>query len=93
MIRVVFEMPEVDVFGVVAADEEVELAVAVVVEPDGGVGVHPLRQPGLLGHAREALAAVVVEQFRPAPLVEEQVFVAVVVVVAPDRAHGDAGAG
>ena len=40
----------------------------------------------------KCLAAVVVKQLRLPPLVEEQVFVAVVVVVAPDRAHRYAGA-
>ncbi len=43
--------------------------------------------------AREALAGVVVKQLGPAVLVEEEILVAVVVVVAPDGAHRDAGAG
>ena len=93
MIFVVVELPQVDVVGPVAGEEQIELAVAVVVEPDGGVGVDPRRQAGRLGDAREALAAVVVEQLGLAPLVDEQILVAVVVVVAPDRPHGDAGAG
>ena len=49
-------------------------------------------QPGLLAHAGEAVALVVVKELRAPPLDEEQVFVAVVVVVAPDRAHGNSGA-
>jgi hypothetical protein len=54
-------MPEVHVFVVVAADEEIEQAVAVVVEPERGVGVHPAGKAGLFGDAREALACIVVE--------------------------------
>ncbi len=41
------EMPQVDVFGVVATDEQIEQSVAVVVEPDSGIGIDPLRQAGL----------------------------------------------
>ena len=86
-------MPEIDVLVVVAADEEIQFAVAIVIQPDGGVGIDPRGQSGLLGDAGEVLAAVVVIKLRLAPLVQEQVLVAVVVVVAPDRAHGDARAG
>ena len=43
--------------------------------------------------AGEALAAVVVEQLRPSPAIEQEILVAVVVVVAPDRPHRDAGLG
>ncbi len=50
-------------------------------------------QAGLLADARKSVAVVVVKELGAAPLDEEQIFVAVVVVVAPDRAHGDAGAG
>jgi hypothetical protein len=42
------QMPQVDVFGIISADEEVQFAVAVVVEPDRRVGIHPGGQPGLL---------------------------------------------
>ena len=44
-------------------------------------------RPVVAGHAREALAAIVVKQLGPAPAIEEQIVEAVVVVVAPDRAH------
>ena len=40
------ELPEVDRLGVVAADEEIEPAVAIEVEPDRGVDVRPRRQAG-----------------------------------------------
>ena len=86
------QMPQVEVVAPVAGDEQVELAVAVVVEPQGAVGVHPVGQAALfLRHGREMLAAVVVVQDRPAPFVNQHVLIAVVVVVAPDGAHADAG--
>ena len=40
--------------------------------------------------AREAFAAVVMEKLRSAPFINEQVFVTVVVVIAPDCAHRNA---
>ncbi len=82
------QVPEVDVLGVVAAEEEIQTPVAVVVEPDGRVRVDPRGQVGPVGDARETFARVVVEELGPAPLVEEEVFEAVVVVVR----DADAGA-
>src|SRR5271156_1464399 len=81
------EMPQVNVFGVVASDKEVEQSVAIVVKPHGSIRVNPLRQPGLLAHTRESVAVVIVIELRPAPFDEKEVFVAVVIVVAPDGAH------
>ena len=86
------EMPEVNVLVIVTADEQVQQPVAVVVKPDGGVGIDPARQAGLLAHAGEAVALVVVVELGASPLDQEQIFVAVVVVVAPDRAGGDSRA-
>ena len=54
------EMPEINVFGIVAADKQIQQAIAVVVKPDGGVGIDPARQAGLLAYAGEAVALVVV---------------------------------
>jgi len=65
-------MPQVDVFGIVAGDEEVEQAIAVVVEPNGSIGVDPRRQTCMVADARESVAMVVVEQFRPSPLDQEE---------------------
>src|SRR6476661_5537929 len=45
------DVPQVDFFIVVTADEKIEQAIAVVVEPDGGVGVDPARHPGLFAYA------------------------------------------
>ena len=87
------ELPEVEALGEVAAHEEIEPAVLVVVEPDRRVDVGPRRQAGGLGDAREGRAGVVVEQLGPAPAVQQQVVVAVVVVVAPHGAHRHAGLG
>ena len=46
---------------------------------------------GYVGDAGEAVAGVVVEKLGLTPFDQEKVFVAVVVVVAPDRTHRDAG--
>ena len=40
-----------------------------------------------LGHPGEVRPPVVMEQFRTSPLVKKKIFVTVVVIVAPDRAH------
>ncbi len=86
------QMPQVEVVAPVAGDEQVEFAVAVVVEPEGAVGVHPVGQAAfLLRDRREVFAGVVVVQDGPAPFIHQHVFIAVVVVVAPDGAHADAG--
>src|SRR6266496_2141951 len=86
-----FEVPEINIFGVVSADEKVQSPVAIVVKPDGGVRIQPRRQTRLLGDAGESLAVIVVKEFGLAPFVEKQVFVAVVVVVTPNRSHGYTG--
>ena len=87
------EMPEVDIFVVVATDEEIEQAVAVIVEPERGVGIDPGGKAGLFGDARKTLASVIVKKFGTSPFDEQQVFVTVVVVIAPDSAGGNASAG
>src|SRR5690606_15617563 len=79
--------PQVQVLRIVTAEEQIQVAVAVVVEPDGGVEVGPRGQAGAFGDGGEALPLVVVEKLRAAPFVEEKVLEAVVVVVAPHRAH------
>src|SRR6185437_16908657 len=53
------EMPEVNAFVIVTADKQVEQSIAVVIKPDGGVGVDPARQAGLLAHTGEAMASPV----------------------------------
>src|SRR5262249_38100891 len=83
----VFEIPQVELLVVITGDEEVEPPVAVVIEPDSAVGVDPFRKPCLLTHAREAFAAVVMVKLRLSPLVNEQIFVPIVVVISPDRSH------
>ena len=92
IMRVFFRCQRSTSLGIVAGDKQIELAVAIVVEPDRGIRVDPGRQTGLVGDARESLAVIVVEQLRPAPLDQEEIFIAVVVVVAPHGAHRDAGA-
>ena len=87
------ELPEIHVLRPVAGKKQIEEPVTVVIEPDGAVGVDPRRQPGPLADRNEAPTLLVVKQFGPAVLVQEQILVAVVVVVAPDGAHRDAGAG
>jgi hypothetical protein len=53
-------VPEIDVFGVIAADEEIEKTIAVVVEPELCVRIDPRRKTNLIGDAREAAAGIVV---------------------------------
>ncbi len=93
MMRVSFKCQRSTFFGIIAAEEEVEFAVAIVIEPDGGVGIYPGGKSGLFGHAGEMLAGVVMKELRLTPFVDEYVFVAIVIIVAPDRAGGYASAG
>src|SRR5258706_2145693 len=81
------QMPKVNGFRVVAANEQIQQSITIVVKPDRGVGVHPGRQSGLVCDSREVFASIVVEQFRASPLMEENILEAVVVIVSPDRAH------
>src|SRR5208283_1812650 len=80
------EMPQINVFRIVAADEEVQESVAVVIEPDGGVRIDPGRQSSLLGYAGEAVALIIVKQLGATPLDEKQIFISIIVVVSPNRA-------
>ena len=86
-------MPQVHVFRIVATDKQVEESIAVVIKPDGCVGIDPTWQARLFTYAGEALAMVVVKEFRTPPLDKKEVLIAIIVIVAPDRAHGDTGAG
>src|SRR3984893_1327100 len=83
------QMPQIDVFGIVTANKKIKQTVAIVVKPDRRVGVHPGWQAGLFSNACEMLTTVVVEQLRAAPLVEKEIVIAIVVVIAPDRSHRD----
>ena len=71
---------EVDVVG----DEQIEAAVAVVVEEAaaGAPALRRSRHAGLLGHVGERAVAVVVVEDVAAPVADEQIVEAVVVVVA-----------
>src|SRR5580704_4984374 len=86
-------MPEADILCIVAADEQVQQTVTSVVEPDRGVGVDPGRKSCLFRYPGETVALVVVVQLWTSPLNQEQVLVAVVVVVTPNRTRGNSGAG
>ena len=86
------ELPEIDPLVPVAGDEEIETSVAVVVEPRGAVGVDPPRKAYLASPtATKRLPLFVAEQLRAPVSIQQEVLVAVVVVVAPDGAHRDAG--
>src|ERR1700733_12735847 len=65
------QMPQIQLFGVVPANEQVEQSVAVIVEPNGTVCINPRRQPGSFAHTTKAAALVVVEKLGPAPLDQE----------------------
>ena len=83
------EVPQIDV-AEVGGDVEIEQAVAVVVEPDRAVAVHPATEAGALGDVLEAAAVDVAEQREVAVAIDQHVLAAVVVDVAPDGAHRDA---
>src|SRR5690606_9396782 len=71
-------------------DEEIELPVTVIIEPDGGVGIDPVGKPGLIGYACKAFTGIIMIKLRLPPLVNEHVLVSIVVVIAPHRTHGNA---
>ena len=84
-------MPQIDILGPVAGEKQIEPSVGVVVPPDGGVGIDPRRQARALGYAHEGLATLVAKELGASIFVEEQILEAVVVEVAPERAHRHPG--
>src|SRR5438445_13193182 len=50
------EMPQIDIASEVRRDVEVEQTVAIVIEPDRAVAIHPSMQPGFFGHVLEMMA-------------------------------------
>src|SRR6185503_20606954 len=66
-----FQVPEVDVFGVVAAEKKIQSPVAIVVKPERCVCVDPRRQSCFVSHLRKLLARIVVKEFGLAPLVKK----------------------
>src|SRR5579872_5060775 len=83
------EMPEIHVFGVISANKQIEFAVIVIIKPDGSIHIQPCWQPGLLSNSREVLAAVIVKQLWLTPFIDEDIFIAVVVIVTPNRTRGN----
>jgi len=76
-----------------AADEEVELAIIVVIEPDGAGGPAWSGEPGFFGDVSERAVLVVFVQDAFAVGGDEQVRPAVVVVIPDGDAHAEVGAG
>src|SRR5262249_10452504 len=72
------------------ADEQVEQAVVVVIEPDGAGGPVREDQPGLFGDVAEGAVSVVVIQSRAAVCRDEQIGAAVIVIVPHGNAHAEA---
>ena len=87
------EMPQIDVASEIGGDVEIEQAVAIVVDPDRAVAVHPPVQARGLGDVLKVVAIDVLEEREISVAIDEQVLAAVVVEVAPDAAHRDAFAG
>ena len=83
-------MPQVDVVAEIGRDIEVEQAVAIVVEPDRAVAVHPAPETRRFGDVLEVPAVEVLEERKVAIAIDENVLAAVVVEVAPHAAHRDA---
>src|SRR5205814_4100813 len=89
------EVPQVDVASKVRGDIEVEQTVAIVVEPDRAVAVYAAAEARLLGYILETSAPWagsihVLEQREIAVAIHQHVLAAVVVEVAPNRAHRNA---
>jgi hypothetical protein len=83
------ELPEIDTIRPVAGEEQIQASVAVVIQPGCSVGIHPLRKADARGN--EPASTVVVKQLGLAVAIEKEILPPVIVVVAPDRAHRDAG--
>src|SRR5690349_3400093 len=83
-------MPEVDVVAEVARDIEVEQPVAIVVDPDRAVAVHPAMQACALADVLEMMPIEVLEEREIAVAIHEQILPPVVVEVAPHAPHRDA---
>ena len=79
----------------VVGDEQIEPAVAVVVEETaaGAPAAAGARHAGLFGHIGERAVAVVVVEHVPAPIADEQIVEAVVVVVADAASLAPSGMG
>src|SRR6185437_13317515 len=85
-------MPEIDVLAVIAAHEEVELAIAVIIKPQRSVGIDPFGKTCLRRLIGKTVSLDIVKEHGLAPFDEEQIGVAIIVVITPDRTHGYAGA-
>src|SRR5256885_6440923 len=64
-----------------------------IFEPHGPVRVHPVAQPGGLGHILEVEVAHVLEELEVAPLVDQHVLQTVVIEVTPYGTHRHAFTG
>src|SRR5215510_12241319 len=82
-----FQMPQVNILRIVATQKQIQPTITIVIKPDRGVGIYPRWQSHFFSDASKAMSSVVVKQLRFTPLVEKQVFVTIIVVVAPDRTH------
>src|ERR1700733_15359656 len=65
------QMPQIQLFGVVPANEEVEQSIAVIVKPDGAIGIDPGRQTGSIAYPGKTTATVVMKKLRLSPLDEK----------------------
>src|SRR4051812_18817779 len=84
------EVPEVDVASEIGGDIQIQQSIAIKVDPDRAVAVYPAPEACLRRDIDEARAVEVLEQREIAVPVDEQVLSAIVVEVAPNRAHRNA---
>ena len=84
------QVPQVDVASEVRGHVKIEQAVAIIVEPDGAVAVHPAVQACRLGDVLEMVTVEILVEREVSVAIDEHVFAAVVVEIAPDSAHRDA---
>ena len=86
------QIPEVDFFVEVTAHQDVDIAIGVVIEQTRRVGVHPLWQIRCRGYIGERLPLITDKELCYSPFVDKKVIPAIIVDVAPQRAHRDARA-
>ncbi len=81
------EVPQVHILAKVRRDVQIQQPVAVVVEPNGAVAVHPASEPRGSRHILEASATQVSKEGQVSITVNENILVAVVIHVTPHGTH------
>jgi len=81
------EVPQINVAPEVRRDIQIEQAVAIVIDPDRAVAVHPTAQASFFGDVLEVVAVNVSEQRQITVAINQHVLAPVIVEVTPHCAH------